>query len=515
MDRKMTAVFIPLVMAVLFSTSILAQSVAINDNGSAPSSSAMLDVNVFGVNKKGVLVPRMTSAERIAIAAPATGLLVFDTNTSGFWYYTGSLWLEMITAGNNLWSKTGNDIYNANSGNVGVGTNTPKSSFNVAQNKTVIFGSDSLSSVVGNKFIWFPSKGAIRYGKLEFTGAGWDYANIGVNSIAIGDLTRASGPQSFVQGYGSTASGFYSFARGFAASANGDHSMSFGQNMVANGSRAMAFGEGARQDGDFSFSNGYNNIVTGDLASAFGTGLSARPYNSFVVGRYNDSLTLSSNSTWVATDPLFLVGNGSADNARSNALTVLKNGNIGIRNNFPSNMLTVGSGTGADIRIGSAETIEDIGSFQLGITASLIPTNDATYTLGTSTNRWLTVFALNGAINTSDIRDKKNIKPLAYGLESLLKLNPVTYEWKNGSYGGGAKLGLIAQEVLSVIPEVVKTHETITTDEVSKQTRDKEMDRYGIYYSDLIPLLIKSIQEQQQKITTLEARLKALEDKLK
>ena len=195
----MTAVFIPLVMALLFSTTILAQSVAINDNGSAPSSSAMLDVNVFGVNKKGVLVPRMTSVERTAIASPATGLLVFDTNTSGFWYYTGSLWLELISAGNNLWSKTGNDIYNSNSGNVGIGTNTPKSSFNVAQNKTVIFGADSLSSVIGNKFIWIPTKGALRFGKLDFTGSGWDYANIGVNSIATGDLTRASGPQSFAQ----------------------------------------------------------------------------------------------------------------------------------------------------------------------------------------------------------------------------------------------------------------------------------------------------------------------------
>jgi len=252
----MTAVFIQLLMAVLFSTPILAQSVAINDNGSAPSASAMLDVNVFGVNKKGVLIPRMTSAERIAIASPATGLLVFDTTTSVFWYYTGSLWLEMITIGNNLWSKTGNDIYNSNSGSVGIGTSTPKSSFNVAKNKTVIFGSDSLSSVTGNKFIWFPSKGAIRYGKLDFTGTGWDYANIGVNSIAIGDLTKASGPQSFAQGFGSNATGFYSFARGFAATAAGDHSMAFGQNITAVGVRAMAFGESSWLDGNFSFASG-------------------------------------------------------------------------------------------------------------------------------------------------------------------------------------------------------------------------------------------------------------------
>lgn len=515
MNRKLR-IFLPMLFVALsiLPREAFSQSVSINDNGSAPSSSAMLDVNVFGVNKKGVLVPRMTSAERIAIAAPALGLLVFDTTTGGFWYFSGASWLELVTTSSNLWTKTGNDIFNSNSGNVGIGAGVPKAAFNVAQNKTVVFGADSLSSQTGNKFIWIPTKGAVRFGKLDFTGTGWDYANIGVNSIAIGDLTKASGPQSFAQGFGSNATGFYSFARGFAATAAGDHSMAFGQNITAVGNRAMAFGESNWLNGSFSITSGFDNTVTGDFASAFGLGLNGRSYNSFTLGRYNDSIATSSTSTWVLTDPLFIVGNGTADNARSNAITVLKNGNIGIRNNFPTNMLTVGASTGAEIRIGSAETIEDFGAFQLGITASVLPTADGTYTLGVPANRWLTVYAVNGAINTSDIRDKKNIKPLAYGLESLMKLNPVSYEWKNSKYGTNTKLGLIAQEVMAVIPEVVKTDETAVTDETSNLTQTKEMDRYGIYYSDLIPLLIKSIQEQQQKINTLEARLKALEDKV-
>ena len=67
-----------------------AQSVGINADGSAPDGSAMLDINSTA---KGFLAPRMTSSQRDAIATPATGLLVYQTDgTAGFYYYTGSAW---------------------------------------------------------------------------------------------------------------------------------------------------------------------------------------------------------------------------------------------------------------------------------------------------------------------------------------------------------------------------------------------------------------------------------------
>jgi len=68
---------------------------AIVDNGSigigvsTPNASALLDVSS---TTKGVLIPRMTSAQRIAIGSPVQGLEVFDTTTGTFWYYTGSEW---------------------------------------------------------------------------------------------------------------------------------------------------------------------------------------------------------------------------------------------------------------------------------------------------------------------------------------------------------------------------------------------------------------------------------------
>ncbi|SFI99263.1 hypothetical protein [Olleya namhaensis] len=58
----------------------------------SPNSSSILDVTS---TDKGLLTPRMTSTERIAIATPADGLLVYDTTESAFYYYKVSVWTRM------------------------------------------------------------------------------------------------------------------------------------------------------------------------------------------------------------------------------------------------------------------------------------------------------------------------------------------------------------------------------------------------------------------------------------
>jgi hypothetical protein len=73
-----------------------AQAVSINTDSSNPDPSAILDVKS---TEKGVLVPRMTTAQRTAIATPATGLLVFDTSTGGFWFYNGTAWISLSGSG--------------------------------------------------------------------------------------------------------------------------------------------------------------------------------------------------------------------------------------------------------------------------------------------------------------------------------------------------------------------------------------------------------------------------------
>lgn len=67
----------------------IAQSVAINTDNSDADASAILDVKSIS---KGVLFPRMTTAQRNAISTPASGLLVYDTDVANFFFFDGSVW---------------------------------------------------------------------------------------------------------------------------------------------------------------------------------------------------------------------------------------------------------------------------------------------------------------------------------------------------------------------------------------------------------------------------------------
>jgi hypothetical protein len=104
-------------------------------------------------------------------------------------------------------------------------------------------------------------------------------------------------------------------------------------------------------------------------------------------------------------------------------------------------------------------------------------------------NLWVT-----GAyLGPSDARLKKAVKSLNYGLDELLRLRPVSFEWKDGE-DGKLNLGLIAQEVESIIPEIV---------ERNKDTAGT----MGLNYSSLIPILIKAVQEQQSIIQEQKAAI--------
>lgn len=82
-----------ILIALLFLAHLLsAQGVSVNGTGAAPDTSAMLDIQSTA---KGVLIPRMTSAQRTGIALPAIGLLVYDTNSGSFWYRISTGWIEL------------------------------------------------------------------------------------------------------------------------------------------------------------------------------------------------------------------------------------------------------------------------------------------------------------------------------------------------------------------------------------------------------------------------------------
>jgi trimeric autotransporter adhesin len=104
-----------------------AQSFAINTDGSTANASALLDVKAVD---KGVLLPRMSKAQKNAIASPATGLLVFQDapDSIGFHYYNGAAWVWLANAGINTgWQITGNAGTNAANHFVGTTDNVPLS----------------------------------------------------------------------------------------------------------------------------------------------------------------------------------------------------------------------------------------------------------------------------------------------------------------------------------------------------------------------------------------------------
>ncbi len=89
----------------------------------APHASAALEVSS---TSKGVLIPRMTSAQRIAIATPQTGLLVFDITSNSFWFRGTSAWLELSDNLDSEVFRNGPDkLYMGLTDSVGIGTNNP------------------------------------------------------------------------------------------------------------------------------------------------------------------------------------------------------------------------------------------------------------------------------------------------------------------------------------------------------------------------------------------------------
>lgn len=116
-----------------FNAIVIAQNVSINETGQAPSSSAMLDISS---TTKGLLIPRMTLSDRLAIVSPAEGLMVYQTdNDQGMYTYVSSTWssvsyenelnldkvLDLVNDAN------GDTIYNLGALSIG-NTTIPKSS---------------------------------------------------------------------------------------------------------------------------------------------------------------------------------------------------------------------------------------------------------------------------------------------------------------------------------------------------------------------------------------------------
>jgi hypothetical protein len=390
--------------------------------------------------------------------------------------------------------------------NVGIGTQTPHTSAllhvdlgsSASQGLLVTGESNNIPSVPdlgpGRRLMFYPGKAAFRAGLVN--GIEWDNTNVGSCSIAMGLNTMAKGSYTTAMGVATTAIGEYSTAMGYATTAGGYYSTAMGRSTIASGDNATAMGFFTKASGEYSTALGY---VT--EAKAFG-GLS--------VGLYNNIDDNPNAESAISTDRIFQLGNGTSQNNRSNAMTVLRNGNTGIGIVDPTHRLDLAG----RIRIRSGGT----GSTSAGIWLNKIDNSGLLGFVGVDGNNDIGIYSntsgwsfvmddatgnakvkgtvtANGVTLTSDERLKKDITPLDEAMPLLEKLNGYQYHWKDASLDASLQTGLLAQEVEKVLPELVKTD-------------DNGMK--SVNYIGLIPYMLEAAKEQKVVITTQQKQIDEL-----
>lgn len=180
----------------LISKTIRAQ-VGISATGVNPHASAMLDVSA---TNKGVLITRVSlssTTDVTTIASPATSLLVFNTNASmtggsvGYFYWNGTNWTKLndgtATSSGGLWNASGNNISNANSGNVGIGTAAPTTPLHITGQQAITLpnGGTETSNITALINDNSPVSGSGSKVGLYTLVQNHDAANVGILSEAV------------------------------------------------------------------------------------------------------------------------------------------------------------------------------------------------------------------------------------------------------------------------------------------------------------------------------------------
>ena len=258
-----------------------AQNVAINADGTLPDPNAALDIKS---SNKGILIPRISTAARLAL--PNTrGLLVFDTATGGFWYNSGSAWLNIAstttsTSGSS-WGLSGNDLGTDTTRFIGSVSNTP---FIVKVNNLLAGRIDAGL----NNTSWGYFAGAA--GSQDTLGG--TAKNYAFGNTAIGNYTLHS---NFI-GMFNTASGMnamYSNTYGIQNTATGVNALYANSNGFANTASGAA-SLVSNTSGNCNTADGYvalSDNTTGGYNTAFGYG--ALSINS--TGSYNTAIGSNAN----------------------------------------------------------------------------------------------------------------------------------------------------------------------------------------------------------------------------
>jgi Chaperone of endosialidase len=258
----------------------------------------------------------------------------------------------------------------------------------------------------------------------------------------------------------------------------------------------------------------------------------------------NGAIRFSGSSLYFCAGTTWTSVGGSSQWTTSGSNIDYTAGNVGIGTSTPAQTLQVHPGTDQTLQIAghasaaSGTTIRSIkddysvweplelvaSTTVLGVAGNVgVNTTSPSYTLQVNGS----VAGTSAYVNTSDARYKKNVKPLQSGLNEIAQLKPVTFEWKDevlhpenvltsaksgagvaksrprtmDSSMQGQQIGFVAQDVEKILPSVVVTEDN------AEKTK-------GMKYSEIIPVLVKAVQEQQAEIDDLKKTNAAMKSKL-
>ncbi|TKC65239.1 hypothetical protein FBD94_01425 [Pedobacter hiemivivus] len=233
-----------------------------------PHASAQLEI--VSTNK-GLLIPRIALASRPA--APATGLMIYQTDsTPGFYYYNGTAWVNissMSTLTSNLntntqtlsFDGTANGMKLLSEGGVAVYgvrnssiSTTPDLNLQLDKSggfvvKGVLGTGTIPASGSGERMMFHAYKGSFRAGGVGVGSDSWDETYNGFYSLATGYNTKAAGNYTVALGYQCSAMSAYGIAMGYTSISHGTSAVAIGYRCTANADYSVALGHRASNGG--------------------------------------------------------------------------------------------------------------------------------------------------------------------------------------------------------------------------------------------------------------------------